>query len=156
MTDIELLKDIKTDLKVFLQKDGIKMLLGDTFSDINVYEQDLPFKQDEDYEGVRNYIVIMVGDQDVEDDAWKTEIHFSINLEDDEQWQNSASINVLYLMNEIYAHFIKTGIVGKHCRMEQEAHKRLNHEMQWPYAQGDLITYWKLPLPNEEGLEDLI
>jgi len=155
MTDIELQNDIADDLREFLKKDGIMMPLGMDFSKIKIYKQDLPLKGDEDDEELRNYIVVMIGDQESDDREWNVEIHFSICIEDRDH-DHSGNLNVLYLMNEIYTHFIKKGIVGKHCSMENEANKVLNLETPFPYYEGDLITNWKLPLPNQEGLEDLV
>lgn len=155
MTDIELQKDIVKDLRKFLKRNGIMMPRGFDFSALNVYEQNLPRKQDEDGEELRNYIVVMIAEEKSNDIEWNVEIHFSINIEDKDR-DCSGDINILYMMNEIYTHFIKEGIVGKHCNMEKEAHKILNLEAPFPYYEGDLITNWKLPLPNQEGLEDLV
>ena len=63
---------------------------------------------------------------------------------------HSGWVNVMYLMNEIYRHFIKVGIVGRHTRMERKAHKRFNPNVLYPYFESDLITYWTLPTPCEE------
>lgn len=156
MTDIQLQKDIAKSLRVFLKDEGIMMVLGEKFEDIKVYEQELPQKYNEEDEELRNYIVVMISEETIVDDGWKVEIHFSINIED---WDKECSgyINIMYLMNEIFLHFTKQGIVGKHGRMEtKEAHKYLNLDLVRPHYQGDLITYWILPLPNEEGLEEFI
>lgn len=155
MTDLDLQKNIVDKLQKLLMSQGIMFLLVDKLENLKVYIQDLPIKDDEDDEALRNYVLVMIGDEDVQDDEWNVEIHFSINIEDRDR-DRSGNINVLYMMNEIYAYFVKNGIVGKHCRMEKEAHKRLNMEAQYPFYEGDLITYWKLPVPDEEGLEELI
>lgn len=155
MTDIDLQKDIVRDLRGFLREDGIMMPLGTDFSDIKVYRQDIPPKQDEDDEELRNYIVVVIAEEKSDTEEWDVEIHFSINIEDRDK-SRSGNLNVLYLMNEIYAHYMKKGVIGRHCRMEPEAQKYLNLEVPYPYYEGDLITNWKLPLPNQEGLEDLV
>lgn len=155
MTDVELQKAVVEDLRAFLKSRGIQFMLYDILADMKVYAQDLPVKRDEDDEDIRNYVVVAIGDEDVEDDLWKVELHFDVCIEDREG-NGTGNIHVLYLMNEIYLHFIKQGITGRHYFMEKEAHKRLNFERMHPYYEGDLITYWKLPLPKEEGLEDLI
>lgn len=155
MTDLELQKDICDELSHLLESQGIMFLLIDKLEDIKVYRQDLPIKDDEDDEALRNYVVVMIGDEHVEDGEWNVEIHFSLNIEDRDK-DRSGNINILYMMNEIYAYFVKRGIIGKHCKMEEVAHKILNLESQYPFYEGDLVTNWKLPLPNEEGLEDLI
>lgn len=149
MTDLQLLNDIVDSLKEFIKSDAITMKLGDEYKDLKVYPQDLPEKYDEDDEELRNYVVVMIGDEDVVDDEWRVEVHFSINIEDMDS-DHSGWMNVMCLMNEIYMHFIKEGIVGRHTRMEIEAHKRFNENVLYPYFESDLITYWRLPIPNEE------
>ena len=155
MTDLELQQNIVDDLTRFLEKDGIMMPLDKEFKELHVYKQDLPLKEDEDALDMKNYIVVMIGDQKSDEEEWNVEMHFSICIEDRDE-DRSGNTNILYLMNEIYMHFIKKGIVGRHCRMEKAAHKVLNLEAMYPYYEGDLITYWKLPLPNEEGLEEYL
>lgn len=155
MTDLELQKNIAEELEGFLKDDGIMMPLAAKFAKLNVYVQDLPLKGDEDEYDQKNYIVVMLGNQEADDECWTAEIHFSICIEDRDE-DRSGNTNILYLMNEIYMHFIKKGIIGRHCRMEKAAHKILNLEAMYPYYEGDLVTYWKLPLPNEEGLEGFL
>lgn len=155
MTDLALQKDIIDELKNFFEKDEIMMIRGKEFAEMHVYQQDLPIKDEEDDEELRNYVLVVVGDQDVEGDEWVTEVHFAINIEDRDR-DRSGNINVLYIMNEIYNHFMKKGIVGKHCRMDKKAHKRLNMDAFYPYYEGDLITTWRLPLAQEEGLEEFV
>lgn len=155
MTDISLQQDIIAELKSFLQNHGIMMLWKQEFSELSVYRQELPLKDEEDDKMQCNYILVMIGDQDADEEQWDTEIHFSICIEDRDE-DRSGDINVLYLMNEIYNHFIQKGIVGKDGKMEKKAHKRLNTQALFPYYEGDLITHWKLPLPKEVGLEELI
>lgn len=155
MTDIELQKDIVSELKVLLNSKGIMMPLGGKFASLHVYEQDIPLKQDEDDEMQRNYIVVMIGEEESDGNEWDVEVHFSIGVEDRDK-DCSGNKNILYLMNEIFIHFMKSGIIGRHCRMEKKAYKALNLEAPFPYYEGDLITHWKLPLPKEEGLEDFI
>lgn len=155
MTDVELQKDIVVSLNKFLKSNEIMMPLEDKFRDLKVYRQDLPLKQDENDEELRNYIVVMIGEEQSSEDEWDVEIHFSVCIEDRDK-DRSGNINVLYLMNEIYMYFIKKGTIGRHCRMEKKAHKILNLESVFPYFEGDLVTTWKLPLPNEEGLEELV
>jgi len=149
MTDLQLLNDIVESLREFVKSDAITMKLGNEYKDLKVYPQDLPEKYDEDDEELRNYVVIMIADEDVVDDEWRVEVHFSINIEDMDN-DHSGWVNVMYLMNEIYRHFIKVGIVGRHTRMERKAHKRFNPNVLYPYFESDLITYWTLPTPCEE------
>lgn len=149
MTDLQLLNDIVESLNEFVKSDAITMKLGSEYKDLKVYSQDLPEKYDEDDEELRNYVVVMIADEDVVDDEWRVEVHFSINIEDMDK-DHSGWMNVMYLMNEIYMHFIKEGIVGKHTRMEREAHKRFNQNVLYPYFESDLITFWRLPTPHEE------
>ena len=149
MTDLQLLNDIVESLKEFVKSDAVTMKLGNEYKDLKVYSQDLREKFDEDDEGLCNYVVVMIADEDVVDDEWRVEVHFSINIEDMDN-DHSGWTNVMQLMNEIYMHFIKVGIVGKHTRMEREAHKRFNQNVLYPYFESDLITYWTLPIPHEE------
>ena len=149
MTDLQLLNNIVESLREFVKSDAITMKLGNEYKDLKVYPQDLPEKYDEDDEELRNYVVVMIADEDVVDDEWRVEVHFSINIEDMDN-DHSGWVNVMYLMNEIYRHFIKVGIVGRHTRMERNAHKRFNPNVLYPYFESDLITYWTLPTPCEE------
>lgn len=149
MTDLQLLSDIVESLKEFVKSDAITMKLGNEYKNLKVYSQDLPEKYDEDDEELRNYVVVMIADEDVVDDEWRVEVHFSINIEDMDS-DHSGWTNVMYLMNEIYMHFIKVGIVGRYTKMERVAHKRFNQNVLYPYFESDLITYWTLPTPNEE------
>lgn len=111
MTDLQLLNDIVESLREFVKSDAITMKLGNEYKDLKVYPQDLPEKYDEDDEELRNYVVVMIADEDVVDDEWRVEVHFSINIEDMDN-DHSGWVNVMYLMNEIYRHFIKVGIVA--------------------------------------------
>ena len=149
MTDLQLLNNIVESLREFVKSDAITMKLGNEYKDLKVYPQDLPEKYDEDDEELRNYVVVMIADEEVVDDEWRVEVHFSINIEDMDN-DHSGWVNVMYLMNEIYRHFIKVGIVGRHTRMERKAHKRFNPNVLYPYFESDLITYWTLPTPCEE------
>lgn len=155
MTDIQLQEDIVEELKEFLRSHGIMMPWKSEFSELNVYRQQLPLKDEEDDRLQSNYIVVIIGEQNADEEQWDVEIHFSICIEDRDA-DRGGDINVLYLMNEIYMFFIGKGIIGGHVKMEKKAHKRLNAEPLFPYYEGDLITHWKLPLPNEMGLEGLI
>ena len=82
MTDLQLLNDIVESLREFVKSDAITMKLGNEYKDLKVYPQDLPEKYDEDDEELRNYVVVMIADEDVVDDEWRVEVHFSINIED--------------------------------------------------------------------------
>ncbi|MFG6330037.1 MAG: hypothetical protein K1W06_11325 [Lachnospiraceae bacterium] len=155
MTDVALIRTIAAELREMLSSGGLQALYGEKFEDITVYEHDLPLVQDEDDEDLRNYIVVMCGDEESDDEEWNVEIHFSVNIEDRDR-ERSGNVNVLNLMNEIYMHFTKKGIIDGYAKMETKAYKFLNMEAPYPYYEGDLITNWKLPLPLEEGLEDFI
>lgn len=159
MTDVILVSTIAAEVRKMLSSGGLQTLYGNVFEDITVYEHDIPLVQDEDDEDLRNYIVIMTGDEEtVEEDGrdeWNVEIHFSINIMDADGTR-TGNTNILNLMNEIYMHFITKGIIDGYCRMEKKAYKALNLEAPYPYYEGDLITNWKLPLPVEEGLEEYL
>lgn len=155
MTDVMLVGTIVAQLNEMLSSGGLQALYGSTFEDITVYGHDIPLVQDEDDEDLRNYIVVLIGDEEADEEEWNVEIHFSINIEDRDK-ARTGSINILNLMNEIYMYFIKKGIIDGYARMEKKAYKALNMEAPYPYYEGDLITNWKLLLPLEEGLEDFI
>lgn len=159
MTDLDLQSAIVDEVKTHLLQDGIMMVRGKEFKDINVFPQELPIKSDgeDDWDDERqwNYILVAIGDEDIVDGIWRVEIHFSIGIED--KGENcQGHLNIAYIMNEIYLHFTKIGFAGKKYSMEEEAHKRFNPANQHPYYEGDLITYWELPLPVTEGLEDFL
>lgn len=137
----------------FYTKDGFKSyaekivprLVGDeksNMAEVQAFSRPVMYPNDMD-------VVVMIADEDVVDDEWRVEVHFSINIEDMDN-DHSGWVNVMYLMNEIYRHFIKVGIVGRHTRMERKAHKRFNPNVLYPYFESDLITYWTLPTPCEE------
>lgn len=155
MTDLILVEDIAAALEGHLKSHGIQALYGKDFADFDVYRHDLPLVEDEDAPEQKNYILIMVGEQESDREEWDTQIHFSVNVEDRDR-NRSGNMNVLYLMDEIYLFFTRMGIIGKHSKMEPQAYKVLNMEAGYPFYEGDLVTHWKLPLPNEEGLEDFI
>ncbi len=153
MTDVMMLREIVSNLRSFIDDEGILGKLDGNYDEIKVYEQDIPEKRDEDDEDLVNYICIMIGDQDTKEDElvdrWHIEVHFAIMLEDTDI-DHSGNIDVLNLMNEIYMHFIKIGNFAGHLKMLPDAHKRLNFEARYPYYEGDIVTYWELPLPFEE------
>lgn len=159
MTDLDLQAEIVSELKNHLLDDGIMMVRGREFKDIHVFYQELPIKEngeeDEDDGQQWNYILVALGDEDVVDGKWRVEIHFCVGIEDtDEDCQ--GHMNVAYIMNEIYLHLTKAGFIAKEYEMEQEAHKRFRMESTYPFYEGDLITYWELPLPVPEGLEGFL
>lgn len=155
MTDVMLVGTIVAQLNEMLSSGGLQALYGSTFEDITVYGHDIPLVQDEDDEDLRNYIVVLIGNEEADEEEWNVQIHFSINIEDRDK-ARTGSINILNLMNEIYMYFIKKGIIDRYARMEKKAYKALNMEAPYPYYEGDLVTNWKLWLPLEEGLEDFI
>lgn len=166
MTDLDLQRTLCRELEEYLLKDGIMCLRGGTFKKFNVYPQELPIKRnrekDADDENQWNYITVILSDQDVEiderglePDCWKVEVHFSVGVEDTDR-DRQGHANLSYLINEIYMHFRKQGILDGKYVMETEAHKRFNEHQQYPYYEGDLITYWKIPIPVTEGLEEFL
>ncbi len=159
MTDLRLQEAVASELEEHLLSDGIMMLRGREFKNIHVFRQDLPLKEngeeDPEDEEQWNYILVVLDDEDVKDDKWEVTIHFCIGIVDAEK-NCQGNLNVAYLMDEIYSYFIKKGIVKNQYRMERKAHKRFNKELRYPYYEGDLITFWRLPLPFEEGLEEFL
>lgn len=159
MTDLELQHALVEELRQHLLQDGIMMIRGREFKDMNVYAQELPIREDgeEDPEGDQqwNYILVVLDDEDIVEGEWRVMVHFSVGIEDmDPMCQGHT--NVAYLLNEIYQHLVKKGIIGGRFRIEEEAHKRFNQDLCYPYYEGDLITFWRLALPFEEGLGEFL
>lgn len=145
MTDLKLQEEIMGEIRALLDSQSLKKLDGSARKDFNVYRQDKPYKDDEEDEEQEDYIIVMLDDEDMGDDnQWKVNVHIliSIYLYDEEHQGNVILAN---LMNQIFMHFQKKGIIGGMFEMEHEAHKRFNQECYPNYYECDLITVWKLP-----------
>ena len=164
MTDIGLQDALVADLTNFVQNNFVKMPWGESHKLIHVYSQYLPFKEagkgepdgDDDTDDQWNFVCVVLGPQTLKNDKWLVEVHFYIGIKDwDEERQGYR--NVAHVMNEIFRHFSELGFVDSFYRMSrEEAHKGFVDDVDPPYYEGDLITYWELPIPQEIGLEELI
>lgn len=144
------------EIRSLLDSQSLKKLDGSAWKDFNVYKQDKPYKDDEEDEAQEDYIIVMLDDEDLgADNQWKVYVHIliSICLYDEEHQGNVILAN---LMNQIFMHFQKKGIVGGMFEMEREAHKRFNQECYPNYYECDLITAWKLPEIYMETEDDFI
>ena len=164
MTDIALQDALAAELKDFFRKNFVKMPWGECNSPVHVYSQFLPMKQagagepdgDDDTNDQWNYVCVVLGPQSLKNGKWLAEVHFYVGIKDwDEERQGYR--NVAHVMNEVFRHFSELSFVDGYYRMNrEEAYKGFVDEVDPPYYEGDLITYWELPAPQETGLEDLI
>lgn len=158
MTDLELQDEVICEIKNLLAHQSLKKPGGDVWTDIRVYRQDKPLKDDEDTEDQEDYIIVMLDDEDVDgngDGCWKVTLHIIISIMLYEV-EHQGNILLADLMNQLDLHFRKMGIVGQRFEMLREAHKRFNHECFPNYYECDYITKWKLPTAQIEGIDDLI
>lgn len=164
MTDIGLQDALVADLKNFVQKNFIKMPWGKSNNPLHVYSQYLPMKKagkdgvddDGDTDDQWNFVCVVLGPQTLKNGNWLVEVHFYVGIKDwDEERQGYR--NVAHVMNEVFWHFSEISFVDGFYRMSrEEAHKGFVDDVEPPYYEGDLITYWELPSPQETGLEELI
>lgn len=164
MTDIGLQDALEADLKDFFQKNFVKMPWGGSNKTLQVYSQYLPFKQmkegqsdgDDDTDDQWNYVCIALGTQALKDGKWLVEVHFYVGIKDwDEKRQGYR--NVAHVMNEIFRHFSECSFVDGYYRMSrEEAYKGFVDDVDPPYYEGDLITYWELAVPQETELEEFL
>ncbi len=156
MTDLKLQEVLVGEIRSLLQNQSLKKLDGTAWKDLNVYQQEKPYKDDEDDAAQEDYIIVMLGDEDLgEDRRWKVDVHMimSICLYENAHQGNMILAN---LMNQIFMHLQRKGIIGDIFGMEPEAYKRFNHECYPNYYECDLITVWKLPEVERESSEDFI
>ena len=156
MTDIKLQEVLIEEIHHLLKNQSLKKLDGSAWKDLNVYQQDKPYKDDENDSDQEDYIIVMLDDEDLgEDNRWKVDVHMmmSICLYENE---NQGNVILANLMNQIFMHLQRKGIIGGMFEMEREAYKRFNHECYPNYYECDLITSWKLPEIERESVEDFI
>ena len=156
MTDLKLQEVIMDEIRSMLDSQSLKKMDGSVWKDFNIYRQDKPMKDDAEDDDQEDYIIVMLDDEDLgADNKWKVDVHIliSICLYDEERQGNVVLAN---LMNQIFMHFQKKGIIGEMFEMESEAHKRFNQECYPNYYECDLITVWKLPEIHMETEDDLI
>ncbi len=163
MTDLALQDALAKSLEAVLRDAGRKMPWGKELRDIHVFAQQLPVKspgefqdEDGDYGGQWNYVCIVLAEEKLKDGEWQVEVHFSIGIKDaDKECQGHRHVG--NLMNEIFLHFAKAGFLeGRYIMDEETAYKKYDMEGEYPYYQGDLVTFWRLPAAQVEGMEGLI
>lgn len=156
MTDLRLQQEIINAIKELLARQELKKLNGEVWTDLNIYCQDKPYKDDECLEDQENYIIVMLDEEDTDSDGcWIVTVHIDISIALYEE-QHQGNLIIANLMNQIDMHLRKKGLIGEMFEMETEAHKRFNHECYPNYYEGDLITKWKLPQIHMEGIGGLI
>jgi hypothetical protein len=160
MLDTDLQQALVDELKEYVFKDGVQFVKDGQLKPIHIYAQTLPDKVNEEEDQERdaewNYVVVMLGDEDIVDGKWKVEIHFSIGIIDEGE-DNQGNINIANMMNQIFLHMCKKGIIKDRYVMDtDEAYKRFEYGIEEPYYSGDLITYWRLPVPEMEMEVDMI
>lgn len=156
MTDLKLQEVLVKEIQCLLENQSLKKPDGSEWKNLNVYRQEKPYKDDEDDDAQEDYIIVMLDDEDFgEDRRWKVDVHMimSICLYEDAHQGNMILAN---LMNQIFMHLQRKGIIGDMFEMEPEAYKRFNHECYPNYYECDLITVWKLPEIERDSSEDLI
>lgn len=155
MTDLKLQESIIAEIKMLLESNSIKKLDGGTWNDFHVYQQDKPYK-DDDEDDQEDYIIVMLDDEDLEADGrWKVDVHILISICLYEE-EHQGNVILADMMNQIFMHFQKKGIIGQMFEMEKEAHKRFNQDSYPNYYECDLITTWKLPEIHMETEGDFI
>lgn len=163
MTDLSLQNALAKSLKAFFHDNGRKMPWGDSLKDIHVFTQQLPIKvpecdrdDDGDMGNQWNYVCIVLSEEELKGGEWQIEVHFAVGIKDlDKDCQGHR--NVGNLMNEIFLHFAKTGfLAGRYIMDTENAYKKYDLDGEYPYYQGDLITFWRIAAAQTEGLEGLI
>lgn len=156
MTDLDLQDALIREIKELVDSQSLKKLDGEVWKDYNIYKQDKPYKDDEEDAEQEDYIIVMLDDEDTDSDGrWVVTVHvmFSIMLFDEE---NQGNLILANWMNQLDLHLCKKGVIAGRYEMESERHKRFNHECYPNYYECAYITKWKLPIVNQEGIEDLI
>lgn len=129
---------------------------GNRWTEYEVYEQEKPYKDDTDDAAQEDYIIVMIGDEDTDEEGcWIVEIQIVIGLTMHNEKNRGGSI-LANLMNQIYLRFVRKGWLDDRYEMEPEAHKRFNPECVPPEYEAALITKWKLPAYQREGLGELL
>ncbi|MCI8337946.1 MAG: hypothetical protein HFH62_04560 [Lachnospiraceae bacterium] len=162
MTDLSLQDALANSLKAFFRDTGRKIPWGEALREIHVFTQQLPIKSegyrddDGDEDDQWNYVCIVLSEEELKDGEWQVEVHFAVGVKDlDKDCQGHRHAG--NLMNEIFLHFVKAGFLEDRYIMDSEnAYKKYDLDGEYPYYQGDLITFWRVPEAQTEGLEGLI
>ena len=158
MTDLELQDAVIQEINTLLEHQSLKKLNGEVWKDLNVYRQDKPYKDDMNDEFQEDYILVALGDEDMEengDGCWVVTLHIIICLSNEDP-ENQENLALASLMNQIDLHFRKLGYIDQKYEMQKEAHKWFDNEHGPDYVQCDYITKWKLPSTRMEGIDDLL
>ena len=158
MTDLELQDAIIREIQGLVDHQCLKKLNGDVWKNFNIYRQNKPYKDDINDESLIDYILVMLGDEDMEengDGRWIVTIDIFICIKRDDL-EDQENVILANLMNQIDLHFRKLGCIEQKYEMQQEAHKWFDQEYDPNYAQCDYRTRWKLPPVHIEGIDDLI
>ncbi|MBO5551814.1 MAG: hypothetical protein J5966_07640, partial [Lachnospiraceae bacterium] len=112
-----------------------------------------PETRDEDQE---DYMVVMIDDEDENQDGeWVVQVIIAVSIyaEDD---KNQGLRVIQDVLNRIWMHFAKQGIIAGKYEMEHGAKKRFNLENDTNFYEGVLITKWKLPRVFPESVSELV
>ena len=156
MTDLDLQGAIIREIQELTASQSLKKLDDEVWEDYNIYRQDKPYKNDAEEEDQEDYIIVMLDDEDTNDAGqWVVTVHIviSIMLMEEEHQGNLILAN---LMNQLDLHFMKERVIDRRYEIENERHKRFNHECYPNYYECDYITKWVLPAVYQEGIGDLI
>ena len=155
MTDLDLQNALIRELEELAEHQSLKKLDGEGWKDFCIYRQDKPYKDDEADADQEDYIIVMLGDEDTDQDGrWIVDVHMLISIMLLEE-EHQGNLILATLMNQIDLHLSKKGIIAGRYEMEPEKHKRFNNECYSNFYECDYITKWKLPAANMERNEDL-
>ncbi len=164
MTDLQLQDALKKELTEHFCDIGRKFPWADSLKEIHIHTQMLPLKdskseerdEDDDIANQWNYICIVIPEEKLSDGEWEVEVHFAVGIKDkDKDCQGYR--HVANLMDEIFMHLVKNGVLAEIFSIDTEkAFKSFSMETEYPYYEGDLVTYWHILAPQREGLEELI
>lgn len=162
MTDLDLQKAIVDEVKEMIVSHHLQMCGEyDEIKDFTVYTQEKPYKNDYDIdeEEQENYIIVMLDDEDINEnqDYWTVQVHIIISINLYEK-QHQGNLIIADIMNNIHMWLTRKKSIGyqNQYKIEHRAHKRFNQECYPEYCEGDLITFWHLPIPEMEGVDNLL
>lgn len=154
MTDLDLQDALIRELRGLAESQSLKKLDGEVWKDYNIYRQDKPYKDDEEDAEQEDYIIVMLDDEDTDSDgSWIVTVHILISIMLFEE-EHQGNLILANLMNQIDGHLCKKGLIADRYEMDEERHKRFNHECYPNYYECDYITKWRLPEINQEWIED--
>ncbi len=156
MTDLALQEAIIQEIKEFTERQSLKKLEDEEWTDYNIYRQDKPYKDDGFDDDQEDYIIILIDDEDTDPEGnWIVTVQIIISIMLYEE-QHQGNLILANLMNQMDMHFRKKGVINGQYEMEMERHKRFNHACPPNCYECAYITKWKLPDIQQEGLEELL